>query len=126
MQFEIQDANAEWVDITPYIAHEGLKYSRNDVDGPNAGRTHDGTMVRDRVAVKVRWDVTCRPLFADELATVLTLIKPDTFNVRYTSPETNTVVVGAFYSNNIPAQYSLKHPDGREVWIGLAFPVVEL
>ena len=35
-------------DITPYIANGGLQYTRNDLDGPNAGRALDGTMYRDR------------------------------------------------------------------------------
>ena len=126
MVFEIQNANAVWVDLTPYIAFEGLKYTRNDVDGPNAGRTQDGTMVRDRVAVKAKWEVTCKPLTSSELAKVLSLIKPDTFNVRYLDPETNTVVIGSFYSNNVPAQFKLHRANGEEVWAGIAFPVVEL
>nr|DAT70870.1 MAG TPA: hypothetical protein [Caudoviricetes sp.] len=49
-------------DITPYIANGGLQYTRNDLDGPNAGRALDGTMYRDRVATKDKWTVNCRPL----------------------------------------------------------------
>jgi len=123
--FEIQSENGDWVDITPYIALEGLKYSRNDVDGATAGRTQDGTMVRDRVASKVRWDVTCRALYGDELAIVLHLIKPEFFTLRYTDPETNSTATGSFYSNNVPAQFKLKRANGDELWVGLTFPVVE-
>lgn len=126
MVFEIQNSDAEWIDITPYIALEGLKYSIQAIDGPNAGRTQSGDMVRDVVAYKVRWDVTCRPLYADELAVILPLLKPESFNLRYTNPETNSVEIGSFYSNNVPAQYALKRRDGKEVWIGLVFPVVEI
>lgn len=125
MVFDIQDNLGNWVDITPYIAFEGLKYSRNDVDGANAGRTQDGTMVRDRIASKVRWDVTCRPLYAPELATVLQLIDSEFFTLRYTDPRTNTVKIGSFYSNNVPAQYKLRRANGEELWVGLVFPVVE-
>ena len=50
------------VDITPYIAYQGIQYTRNDIDGPNAGRALDGTMYRDRVTVKDKWTITCRPL----------------------------------------------------------------
>ena len=126
MTFKIQSANGTWVDIKPYIALEGLKYSRNDVDGANAGRTQDGTMVRDRVTTKVRWDVTCRPLTGSELSTVLTLIKPDIFTLKYTDPETNTEKTGSFYSNNIPVQFKLRRNNGEELWVGLTFPVVEI
>ena len=30
------------VNILPYIAHRGLKWSRQDVDGPDAGRNLAG------------------------------------------------------------------------------------
>lgn len=42
-------------DITSLIALGGLTYSRNDLDGPNAGRTLSGDMVRDKVASKDKW-----------------------------------------------------------------------
>jgi hypothetical protein len=125
MTFQIQNENGTWVDITPYIALEGLKYSRNDVDAPNAGRTQDGTMVRDRVATKIRWDVTCTPLTSDKLSLILTLIQPEIFNLKYLDPMTNTVKIGSFYSNNVPAQFKLHRANGEEVWAGLTFPVVE-
>lgn len=112
------------VDITPYIANEGLQWSRNDVDSPNAGRTMDATMYRDRVAIKYKWNVTCRPLLASELSTVLSLIKPEFFTVTYTDPTTQTVKTGTFYSNDIPAQY-LMHINGKEYWGGVTFPVIE-
>ena len=46
MVFEILNENtSQYVDITPYIAHGGIKWSRNDVDGPNAGRMQNGEMI---------------------------------------------------------------------------------
>ena len=63
------------VDITHYIAFGGLKWSRNDIDAQNAGRALDGTMIRDRVATKIRLDITCRPLKAEELSQLLNLIQ---------------------------------------------------
>ena len=55
------------IDMIPYIAYGGLQWQRADVDGEAAGRALNGDMIRDRVAVKIRWDITCRPLRADEL-----------------------------------------------------------
>ena len=126
MQLEIQDANTNWVDITPYIAFEGLKYSMQAVDGPAAGRTQSGDMVRDVVAYKIRWDVTCKPLNSSELSTILTLIKPESFNLRFLNPETNTTKTGSFYSNNVPAQFKLHRANGEEIWAGVAFPLIEI
>ena len=47
--------------MLPYIAEDGLKWTRFDVEAPYTGRTLDGVMHRGRVAVKIRLDVTCRP-----------------------------------------------------------------
>ena len=53
MTVEIYNAGTStWVDITPYIAFQGLTFSRNDVDAPDAGRDMSGLMHRGRVGVK--------------------------------------------------------------------------
>ena len=91
------------VDIMPYIAHGGIKWSRNDVDGPNAGRMQNGEMSRDRISTKYRWDITCRPLTADEQATVLQLIQSEYISVYATDPLTNTAKTFMCYSNNFPS-----------------------
>ena len=125
MTFRIKDSNDVWQDITPYIAFGGLKWSRNDVEAANAGRMQDGTMERDRVAIKYRFDITCRPLTADEQAFILTLINPVFVEVQYTDPLTNTTTSDSYYSNNIPSTFAIRHPDGTEWWTGLAFPLIQ-
>lgn len=125
MVFEIADSNGNWVDITPYIAFNGLKWSRNDVEAANAGRMQNGDMQRDRVAIKYRWDVTCRPVTAQEQATILTLILPEFVQLKYLDPTTNTIDIGTFYSNNIPSTFAISQSNGTEYWTGLAFPLVQ-
>lgn len=112
-------------DMTGYIAFGGLKWQRSDVDGPNAGRSMDGTMIRDRRASKIRWDVTCRPLTKHELADVLTLIKPEFVTVTFSDPETASTRTAEFYANNFPAQFAIIHRNGTEYWSGLTFPLIE-
>ena len=117
------------VDITPYIKYQGLKWSRNDVEAANAGRMQNGEMQRDRVAIKYRFDVSCRPLTADEQATVLSLINSEFVSLTYTNPLTNTTTTGIFYSNNIPSTFMIrkKHSNNTytEYWTGLTFPLIE-
>lgn len=113
------------VDMTHYIAYGGLKWQRADVDGPNAGRTLDAEMQRDRVAIKIRWDVTCRPVTAEELSVILTAIEPEYVIVEYSDPVTNTVKTGTFYSNNIPASFMMVNRSGVEYWTGVTFPVIQ-
>ena len=125
MVFQIQDSGGNWVDITPYIAFGGLKWSRNDVEAANAGRMQNGEMQRDRVAIKYRWDVTCHPLTATEQARVLQLIQPEYVNVRYTDPYYNSTKTGVYYSNNIPSTFCIRYKNGTEYWNGLAFPLIQ-
>lgn len=111
------------VDITSYIAIGGFKWSRNDVDGPNAGRTLAGLMDRDRIATKIRLDITCRPLRIRELNTVLNLIMPEYVQVTYDDPLYGRRTA-TMYSNNNPASYSMTKY-GVEWWDGVTFPLVE-
>lgn len=128
-------------DITDYIAHQGVKWSRNDVDGPNAGRTMSGLMIRDRVATKIRLDITCRPLKNDELRILLNLLLPEFITVTYDDPMYG-VVTKTMYSNNNPATFLFKRipntpelwwtchdpddiPESFEYWTNVTFPLVE-
>ena len=126
-------------DITPYIKHQGLKWTRYDVDGPNSGRTISGLMVRDRVATKIRLDVSCRPLKNDELRILLNLILPEFVQVTYDDPMLG-VVTKTMYANNNPATFLFRRqiempelwtmchgdtPDPFEYWTDVSFPLVE-
>ena len=119
-------SSSAWVDITPYLAYQGLKWSRNDIDAANSGRdTQDGLMHRARVAIKIRLDCTCRPLTFAELTRVQHTILPEYVLVRYPDPIAGGIVTKKMYSNNIPATFFLQQPDGSQVWGGVEFPLIE-
>lgn len=119
MVFEINGIN-----MVPYVKHRGFKWTRNDVDGPDAGRTMDAVMHRLRVATKIRLDIQCRPLLQREAEIVLSAILPEYVTVRYQDPMSG-VVIKTMYSNNNPASYCVRKNDGREYWDGIEFPLVE-
>lgn len=124
-------------DITDMIAFQGVKWTRADIDGPSAGRTLSGLMIRDRVATKIRLDITCRPLKSDELNTLLNLILPEFVTVTYEDPMEG-LVTKTMYANNNNAQFLMKKtyelPDELwyyterepvEYWSEVTFPLVE-
>ena len=113
------------VDMIPYIAYNGFKWQRSDVDGPDAGRDLSGNLHRDRVATKRRLDVTCRPLKTAEVQIVLTAIMPEWVTVEYLDPQEGLVVTKTMYSNNNPATFLIRHSDGTEWWNGITFPLIE-
>ena len=111
-------------DITNLIAYGGFKWQRNDVDSPNTGRDMGATMHRGRVATKMRLDVTCRLLKGSELRYLLNLIYPEFVTVTYDDPQLGRRIA-TMYSNNVPATYQIKKPDGTIWWSGVTFPLIE-
>lgn len=111
--------------MTGYIAYGGFKWQRSDVDGSDAGRDLSGKMWRNRVATKIRLDITCRLLTNYELETVLTAIMPEYVTVKYYDPQQGVAVTKTMYSNNNPATFQLKKPDGTTWWSGVTFPLIE-
>ena len=113
------------LDILPYLALGGFKWQRTDVDGEGAGRDLSGDLHRNRVATKRRLDITCRPLTTEEASVVLTAIMPEWVTVRYLDVQTNSILVKTMYSNNNPASFMMRQPDGTELWEGITFPLIE-
>jgi len=112
-------------DITNLIAYQGVQWKRNDIDGPNAGRTLSGIMIRDRVATKIRLDITCRQLTLPEVRMLLNLLMPEFVTVTYDDPM-DGYVTRTMYANNNTAQFLFaRENDTKEWWDGVSFPLVE-
>lgn len=113
------------VDMVPFVAYGGFKWQRSDIDGSDAGRDLTGRLRRNRVATKVRLDITCRLLKSEEAAAVLTAIMPEYVSVTYYDPQAGAVVTKTMYSNNNPATFQIRHKDGTVWWSGITFPLIE-
>ena len=126
MTVEIYDsANAVWVDITPWIAWQGLTFSRNDVDSPDAGRTMSGLMMRGRVASKEKMEIKTVQLTRAQSSTLQTLLFPESIQVRVTPyPRTNSAHVMKMYSNNVKTTYVIHRANGEDLQ-SLSFPLIE-
>ena len=79
MTYEIfNQTTSQWVDILWAIKYEGMDGSRNDVDGPNAGRVIQNAMMdRDRLATKYKWNFTTIPLTLAQAASIEALLMPN-------------------------------------------------
>lgn len=126
MTVEIWDnANSEWFDITPWIAWQGLTFSRNDVDAPNAGRDMSGYMHRGRVASKEKMNIQTVQLTRAQSSKLQTLLFPETIQVRVTPyPRTNTTAILYMYSNNVKTTYVIHRQNGEDLQ-SLSFPLIE-
>lgn len=127
MTVEIFDRSTQsWFDITPWIAWQGLTFSRNDVDGPTAGRDMRGLMHRDRVAIKEKMNVNTVQLTRTQVSKLQNLLGPATINVRvnpYT--ENNGPMTFAMYSNNVKTTYVIHRENGEDLQ-SMSFPLIEL
>lgn len=114
------------VDILEYIEEGGLTWQRNDVDSSKAGRTMDATMHRGRVAVKIRYDVTCRPLKTEDANIIMQMILPEFVTVETNLDPLYGTTIKTYYSNNVPATCMTVDPDtGIALWEGITFPLIE-
>ena len=127
MTVEIYNATtSQWVDITPLIAWQGLTFSRNDVDAPDAGRDMSGLMHRGRVAVKEKININTVQLTRAQSSTLQTLLYPQSFSVRVTPyPRTNMAHTMTMYTNNVKTTYVIHRANGEDLQ-SLSFPLIEL
>lgn len=126
MTVEIYNATTStWVDITPYIAWQGLTFSRNDIDAPKAGRDMKGLMHRGRVAVKEKMNINTVPLTKAQSSTLQTLLYPAKIQVRVTPyPLTNAAQTFYMYTNNVKTTYVIHRTSGEDIQ-SLSFPLIE-
>lgn len=119
------NSTGTWFDITPYIAWQGVSFSRNDVDAPDAGRDMSGYMHRGRVAVKEKMNINTIPLTRAQSSMIQTLLYPETIHVRVTPyPRTNTTHIMYMYSNNVKVNYMIHKENGEDLQT-LSFPLIE-
>lgn len=112
-------------DVTQYLKFGGIKYKRNDIDGPNAGRGLDGTLIRDRVAQKGRWDCTTYPMPKAKAETLLTLINPEWLTLQTDFNTTGNLTTYTVYSNNIETPFLMYRKNGVEWVDSFTFPIIE-
>lgn len=123
MILDIYSTTLGWVDITPFIKYQGVEGTRNDVDGPNAGRVIDNAlMYRDRLATKRKFQITTTPLKMSTAVMIENLLMPEFFTIR-TDYFAGTVKQYTVYSNNVSKTYVINKEYGELV--KLSFPIVE-
>lgn len=96
----------------------------SDLDA-SANRSGNGTLFRDRVAVKRTINLSWLFLSSAELSQVLLAVSPVFFAVTYLDPQLNSIVVGTFYVSDRNQGVAVKQPDGSYQWRDVSFSLVE-
>ena len=127
MKVEIFDSSInDYYDITPFIAWQGLTFSLNSVDSPDAGRDMTGLMHRGMIAIKEKMNVQTVQLTRAQVSKFMSLLSPAQFYVRVTPyPNTNSAKIMTMYSNNVKNTYVIHRASGEDLQ-SLSFPLIEL
>lgn len=113
-------------DITKYIKYQGVTFSRNDVEAPNAGRDMRGLMHRGRVAIKERMDIQTVQLTKAQAKILHDLLLPESFSVTVNPyPNTNASKTMTMYSNDVKTTYVIHRANGEDLQ-EMSFPLVEM
>lgn len=96
----------------------------SDLDA-SANRSGNGTLFRDRIAVKRTINLAWAYLTSAELSQILQAVSPVFFAVTYLDPEMNTLKSGTFYVSDRPAAVAVKQSDGTYKWGNVSFSLVE-
>jgi hypothetical protein len=93
-------------------------------DGDTTVRTADGTLNRDRIAVKRRIQMAWGLIGWQNLSTILQSMQSTFFEVYYPDPMTGTYATKTFYASDRPALVA--YSSGGDVrWSGLDITLIE-
>lgn len=95
-----------------------------DVDG-NATRNAQGTLIRDRIAVKRKLQCTFPALTWSQASTLLTAISATSFSVTYPDPQTGAMATKTMYVGD-RTNPVLKLTSGVYYWDQIQFDLIEL
>lgn len=100
-----------------------LQFGVQDIS--EGGRVASGRIVIDRIATKVKLELTWNYLTPQELSKLLTAISPVTFIVEYLDPRSNSMETREFYvGDRKVGMYSYRN--GNPIYIDIGFNFIEV
>lgn len=112
-------------DYTKYLAEEGLKPSKNDLDADGSGRNLlDGLMYRSRIATKVKWTVSFLRLDEEVMAQLEADMDSDYVKITMLDAKVNRYVERSYYCSTINEGVQ-RYIGGRTVYDGVTFNITE-
>ena len=96
----------------------------SDLDA-SANRSGNGTLFRDRIAVKRTINLSWLFLSAEDLSRLLMAVSSVFFSVTYLDPQINALKSGTFYVSDRNQGVAMKQSDGTYQWANVSFSLVE-
>ena len=110
-------------DFTDILPEGYLRWSRNDLDSDQTGRTLDGIMHRTRIAIKAKLSITTKRLTTQKLMELNAALKPSFISVTYLDP-IDGVVTKKFYGSSVESTTQIVM-GGETYWTGTTFNLIE-
>lgn len=112
-------------DYTRYLADEGLRPSRNDLDRDGSGRNLlDGLMYRSRIATKAKYTVTFNRLSESIMAQLETDMDAEYVSITLLDAKSNRHVTRSYYCSTINEGVQ-RYVGGQTVYDGVTFNIIE-
>ncbi len=102
----------------------GFTVTVMDIDSENTTRSANGTLNRDRVAVKRQIELDFIPLNMSEVSQLLQSMSNPFFEVYYPDPMEGTYVTKTFYVGNRASPAAIEK-NGVLLWDGLKITLTE-
>ena len=117
------------VDGVTIKSPSAITWSVQDISTPDAGRTLDGVMHKERLALpggqkrklKLEWNLV---KFGTESASILNAFTPEYVTVAYPDPQAGAVVTKVFYTGDKEMKFATWW-DGKQLLTNLAFSIIE-
>lgn len=122
--FKINGVSLDGVHL-PEPAHKGAVFSIQDIDSSETGRNQQGTLMRDRVATKIKWQLTFPPLSQQMLSSLLGALSSAQFSFTYPDPlkSSGTSTVSCYVGDRTAPVYSTS--EDLPMWENVSFSIVQ-
>lgn len=123
---KVQSSSGEWVSL---LDPSSMEYQLYDLDsGDSTGRNLEGTMLRDRVAIKEKVVMEFPPMQAQDFTAMLALIADKFFECQYYSLNTGTVRTVTMYVGDRSARMYYGYDASNnpvQIWTDIKFNFIE-
>ena len=102
----------------------GLTFTKEKIWSKNTGRTTDGTMVGDIVAIKTKMKITFPPLSGNEVAQLDAAVSSPFIQVYFKDPRINDYTTKTFYAGT-PSYPVYSYASGLPEYVGVAVDLIE-
>ena len=107
-----------------FTAPDTYEVTISDLDS-SANRSGNGTLFRDRIAVKHTINLGWALLTTAELSVILQAVSPVFVTVVYYDPQLGGLASGTFYASDRTQSVAVKQSDGSYKWANTSFSLVE-